>query len=212
MNKFQKLYNTEEQSDVEELEVSTPAKKSDICKEYAVFWKKCRIQESTYLSFQQKYGRLLIGAVCAAGIVSVCICFASGVFSRNSNENNQENIAAASQNAEESKDTYKNNKDSSTAGMNTATPAEASKKTKKKNKTKKNKTRATFKKGDIVYFSGKLQYKSSQSNKDKALCPKGKVEITKINKNGKHKYHVKGIKTSEYTYGWVDEKYIKKIG
>jgi hypothetical protein len=65
-----------------------------------------------------------------------------------------------------------------------------------------------FKTGDIVEFTGKKHYKSSEGLTGYA-CKPGKAEITHTNK-GKYPYHCVATKDSKGTvYGWVSEADVK---
>lgn len=90
-------------------------------------------------------------------------------------------------------------------------PSTSSKPTTSKPTTSKPTTSTTslkFKTGDIVEFTGKKHYKSSEGLTG-YTCKPGKAQITVTNK-GKYPYHCVATKDSKSTvYGWVSEADVK---
>ena len=76
---------------------------------------------------------------------------------------------------------------------------------------KKTKKHVAWKVGDVVYYSGTVQYKASQKGAKKEKCSAGKAKITKINKNGTHQYHIKSVRSEDNIYGWVDGRSLKRV-
>lgn len=73
------------------------------------------------------------------------------------------------------------------------------------------KTSSTIKVGDIVDFKGSKHYVSSYLGAKSSSCKPGKARVTKINKNGKYKYHlVKASGSKSTVSGWVHANDIEK--
>ena len=72
-------------------------------------------------------------------------------------------------------------------------------------------TSGEIKVGDIVNFSGNIHYTSSYKGAKGVACKGGKAQVTRINKNGAHPYHLKNVKGGGSTvHGWVDAGKVSK--
>lgn len=62
--------------------------------------------------------------------------------------------------------------------------------------------------GSIVEFTGNVHYTNSYASGTPKSCTSGQAEITSMNLNGVHKYHLVGINGCS-VHGWVNEEDIK---
>lgn len=194
MIKFRELYEIKNKNTPPDLEKYCDKINKLRKEEKEEYIKRVRQREKMKLSFFRR-NRSVIFISC------VIILIAFYVFSINNG--NYDNKKMSDSNTENTNEIKKNNKNSSDKGKKGKLKA-AKKHTKKAKKTK-------LKVGTIVYFSGSVQYKTSNSKTKKNKVAPGKAKSTKIKRKGKHKYHLIGIGSKSKIYGWVDEKYVKKL-
>lgn len=194
MKNKKQLYELADRDLPTDFEEYQQGKKEMLKKEKKDYKKRTVQQKKQYLSFGQEYRNFIV----AIAIVLVCgIC--AGIVWRVQKNHSIVADTGTPQPAV-TKMVEKNNKmikdDQHKKASGTA-----------KRKTKKN---VAWKVGDVVYYSGTVQYKASQKGAQKEKCSAGKAKITKINKNGTHQYHIKGVRSEDNIYGWVDGKSLKR--
>lgn len=58
--------------------------------------------------------------------------------------------------------------------------------------------------GDVVKYSGTVQYTSSYASGKRRVCKGGKAKVTQISKGKPHPYHLESMEKGCTVHGWVD--------
>lgn len=194
MKNKKQLYELTDRDLPTDFEEYLQGKKEMLKQEKKDYKKRTVQQKKQYLSFGQEYRNFIV----AIAIVLLCVC--AGIVWRV--QKNHFIVAdTGTPQPVVTKLVEKNNKmikdDQQKKASGTV-----------KKKTKKH---VAWKVGDVVYYSGTVQYKASQKGAKKEKCSAGKAKITKINKNGTHQYHIKSVRSEDNIYGWVDGRSLKRV-
>lgn len=193
MNNRKQIYELEDRDIPDNFDDYLQSKKNMLKQQKREYKERAVRQKRGYLSFGQEYRNVIIAAILILLIAGV------GIVWNMQNKHTKQTTGIISAQPAVTEEAKENN---STAAENTK------KKTTKKDSKKAGKNLA-WKVGDVVYYSGTVQYKASHKGAKKEPCSSGKAKITKINKEGTHQYHIKGTRAGNNIYGWVDGKNLK---
>lgn len=216
VNELYKIKDKDIPSDLQEFKIIINERKKNEKKEYRI---DVQQRESIYLSFGERNRNKIIIII----VILFCVIFGFLFFSFVNAKSNQSSLKN-NDDSYVSSSSIKGEKELLESQNNSILDDEivsqkdmkfdANDSTKSENEIvftskKEENCDKKFKVGDIVYFSGKLQYISSNSKEKGIKAEKGKARISKMKASGIHKYHLISLDNEDNLYGWVDEEYIK---